>query len=274
MPGPTVLSKRDIELIFDGAAASYDRVGPRIFAQFGQRLAREIPFTLGMRVLDVATGKGAVLIEAARKVGADGRVIGVDLSGAILGEAERVVAASGLANVELRRMDAEHLEFTDKSFDVVTCAFALFMFPDVEASLGEMYRVCRPGGYVAVTYFNSTPPPFDPGWPVFAQLCSEYQVGMRMPQKLGLAPDELEALLRRSGFHIVKTWSERNDIVYATGEDWWAFMMTLGSRATILSMNEDTRKRFKDAYLARLLPALREDGLRMSTAVIYSLAKR
>ena len=213
-------------------------------------------------------------MEAGNGVGPEGSVIGVDLSGAMLGEAEQAVAASGLTNVELRKMDAEHLEFPDGSFDVVTCAFALFMFPDIKAALGEMCRVCRPGGYVAVTYFDKTPPPFDPGWPVFADLSTEYRVGRRMPQRLGLAPEELEVLLGRAGLQVTKTLSETNDLVYATGEDWWGFLMTLGSRATILSMSEETRQRFKDDYLARLAPALRADGLHMATAVIYSLAKR
>jgi O-methyltransferase/aklanonic acid methyltransferase len=274
MPRQVVLSKEDIEQVFDGAAAAYDAAGPSIFAQFGGRLVQGIPLAPGSNVLDVATGKGAVLVAAAARVGPTGHLTGVDLSGGILREAEQVVAANGLTNVELRKMDAEHLEFPDGTFDVVTCAFALFMFPDMAPALGEMYRVCRPGGYLAVTYFNSTPPPFDPGWPVFAQLCTAYQVGMRMPQKLGLSPGELEALLSRAGFQIVETHSENNDLVYATGEDWWDFMMTLGSRATILRMSDDVRRRFKAEYLDRLLPACREDGLHMATAVIYSLAKR
>jgi ubiquinone/menaquinone biosynthesis C-methylase UbiE len=81
-------------------------------------------------------------------------VSGIDLSGAILQEAQRAVRKAGLTNVELRKMDAEHLEFPDQAFDVVTCAFALFLFPNIEAALREMYRVCKPGGYVGVSIFD------------------------------------------------------------------------------------------------------------------------
>jgi len=274
MPGPTILSKENIEQIFNGAAASYDRIGPSIFAEFGERLVRRIPLRPGMRVLDVATGNGAVLLPVSDRVGPEGHVVGIDMSAGILRQAEQAVASRGLENVELLKMDAEHLEFPDESFDAVTCAFALFMFPDMQTGLGDIRRVCKPDGYVAVTYFNKTPPPFDPGWPVFAQLCTAYQTGMRMPQKLGLAPEELETILSRSGLRTIEIHSESNDIVYATGDDWWGFMMTLGSRATILAMDEETRDRFKDDYLARLRPAWREDGLHMSTSVIYALAKR
>jgi ubiquinone/menaquinone biosynthesis C-methylase UbiE len=271
---PAVLSKQQIEQIFDGASLSYDNVGPSIFCEYGEHLLRRIPVSQGMHVLDVATGKGAVLVPIARRVGSQGKVVGVDLSGVILREAQRIVDVNGFTNVELYKMDAEHLDFPDKSFDIVTCAFALFMFPDMNTALHEMYRVCKPGGYIAVTYFNKTPPPFDPGWRIFATQSKEYRIGMRMPQQLGLTPEELEGFLIGTGFEIVKTDCETNDIVYRNGEDWWGFMLTLGSRASILSMDSETRDRFKKDYLNRLLSVLHHDGLHLSTSVIFSVAKR
>jgi O-methyltransferase/aklanonic acid methyltransferase len=274
MPGPTVLSKADIEGIFDGAAASYDRVGPNIFAKFGERLVSRIPLGRGMHVLDVATGNGAVLLPTLERIGPEGHLIGIDASDGILRQAEQAVASRGATNVGLLKMDAEHLDFPDNIFDVVTCAFALFMFPDMEQALREMCRVCKPDGCVAVTYFNKVPPPFDPGWRVYAQVCTEYQIGQRMPQKLGLAPEELETILDRCGLRSIEIDSEVNDIIYTTGDDWWGFMLTMGSRATILGMDEETRARFKADYLARLRPAWREDGLHMSTSVIYARARR
>lgn len=101
-----------------------------------------------------------MLLPAARRVGPEGHVIGIDLSGAILHETERIAQAEGLTNVELLKMDAEHLEFPDQSFDAVTCAFAIFFFPNVDAALREMHRVLKPGGCLAITNFNKTPLPF------------------------------------------------------------------------------------------------------------------
>jgi O-methyltransferase/aklanonic acid methyltransferase len=233
-----------------------------------------MPLVPGARVLDIATGTGAVLLPAARRVGPEGHVTGIDLSGAILQEAERAVRADGLTNVELRKMDAEHLEFPDRTFDVVTCAFAIFLFPDMEAALREMYRVCKPGGCLAMTNFNKTPPPFDPGWPLLIQQFMSYRVGVRTPQQLAYTPQEVEALLSRFGFRSIETHGETNEIIYASAEDWWAFQLTLVPRAAILSMNEETRARFKDEYLAKLRPMYRQDGLHLSLAVIFTLAQR
>jgi O-methyltransferase/aklanonic acid methyltransferase len=274
MPDITIATKQMIEQLFDGAAGSYDRIGPSIFTQFGARLVERMPLTQGARVLDVATGIGAVLLPAARRVGPEGHVIGIDLSGGILQEAASIVRAAGLTNVELHKMDAEHLEFLDQAFDVVTCAFSIFLFPNMEAALREIYRVCRPGGHVGVSIFNKTPPPFNPGLPMFIQQFMASQRGVLMPQPLAYAPEEVEALLSRFDFRSIETHSETNDIIYASAEEWWEFQLTIGPRLTILGMDEETRARFKDQYLMTLRPALAHDGLHISVGVIYAVAQR
>jgi O-methyltransferase/aklanonic acid methyltransferase len=274
MPEPIIITKQMIEQVFDDAAISYDRVGPSIFTQFGNRLVERMSLVPGARVLDVATGKGAVLLPVARRVGPEGHVIGIDLSGTILQEAEQSVRANGLTNVELRKMDAEHLEFPDQTFDFVTCAFALNLFQDQEAAVREMYRVCKPGGYISVTTFSKTQPVYDPALPILMQQFMAYRVELRMPQPIAYTPQEVEALLNRSGFRSVETYSETNDIVYANLEDLWAFILTLPLRVPIMGMNEETRARFKDEYLAKFRPMFRQDGLHMSLAIVYALAKR
>ncbi|MEW5718154.1 MAG: class I SAM-dependent methyltransferase, partial [Chloroflexota bacterium] len=81
-----VATKHDIEELFDGAAARYDREGPNIFQQWGARLVELMELRDGARVLDVATGRGAALIPAAQLVGKFGRVVGVDLANEMLRE--------------------------------------------------------------------------------------------------------------------------------------------------------------------------------------------
>ena len=274
MTEPTIATKEMIEELFDGAAGAYDRTGPSVFTEFGARLVEQMPFGAGARVLDVATGKGAVLLPAARRAGPEGQVTGVDLSTPMLEEAARAARLEGLTNVELLKMDAEHLDFPEQSFDAVLCAFALFLMPDMEAALREMYRVAKPGGFIGISTFGATPPLCDPAFPILMQLFAARQGSVRMPQPITFAPEEVEALLARSGVRSIEARSESNEVVYASLEEWWAFLLTLGPRATILGMDEETRARFKDDYLAQLRPLLRPDGLRLPVPVVYATAQR
>jgi ubiquinone/menaquinone biosynthesis C-methylase UbiE len=274
MSEPRILTKQMAEQFFDRTAKSYDRVGPSFFSQFGERLVEQMPLAHGARVLDIATGKGAVLLPAARRVGSKGHVIGIDLSGKLLKEAERITRAEGLTNIELRKMDAEHLEFPDNTFDFVTCAFALFVFPDMEAALREMFRVCKPGGYVAITNFNKGTPFFHPAFTMLLEQFIAYQARIVTPPQASFTAEEIDELLGRFGFSSIKTQSELNDIVYASAEDCWGFLLTLPPAATMLSMSEEKRARFKDELLAKLRAASHEDGLHLSSGIIYTLAKR
>jgi hypothetical protein len=144
----------------------------------------------------------------------------------------------------------------------------------MEAAVWEMYRVSKPDGYIGIFIFGKTPPPFNPGWPILSQQFQAYQGWVRMPQPIGYAPEETEALLSRSGFRSIEIRSETNDIIYASLEDWWAFQLTIGPCPTIPGMNEETRVRFKDKYLAKLRPMVRQDGLHLSVAIVYAVAQR
>ncbi len=270
MAEPIVATKQVIEEIFDGAAARYDRAGPHIFQQFGARLVELMAMEPSAHVLDVATGTGAALIPAAQRVGAKGNVLGIDLSSAMVEEAGRAARGAGLSNFETRKMDAEHLEFPDASFDAVTCAFALFFFPAMDVALREMRRVLKPGGRIGLTMWGKAP--FDPAWKIFAEQVRAYGVEVRMPQKIAYAPDEVQALLSRAGFVEVETRSETYEFVYATEEDWWQFQLTTGSRAAIERMSDETLARFKSEYLAKLRASFRADGLHLPTPVIYAVA--
>jgi hypothetical protein len=144
----------------------------------------------------------------------------------------------------------------------------------MEVALHEMYRVCKPGGRLGISTFGTTPPLCDPAFPILLQQFEAHQGSVRMPQPIAFAPEDVRALLVRVGFRSVETRSESNEVVYASLEEWWAFLLTLGPRATILGMDEQTRAQFKDDYVAKLRPLLRSDGLRLPVPVVYATAQR
>jgi ubiquinone/menaquinone biosynthesis C-methylase UbiE len=271
----TAPTKQTIERLFDASAGAYDRAGPSVFARFGARLAEQVPLMRGARVLDVATGAGAALLPIARRLGPHGHVTGIDLSAGMLREADRAARAEGLANVELRKMDAERLEFPDQTFDAVLCAHAIFLFPDQEVALREMRRVTKSGGYVGVSIFGNTPPAFAPAWAILVERLTAYGVGARVPNPLAYyTPEEMEALLGRCGFRSIGTRTEASDIVYSSGQEWWDFLLTMAPRPAILGMDDTTRARFREEYLGTLRPTFRGDGLHLPVSMVYATAQR
>jgi ubiquinone/menaquinone biosynthesis C-methylase UbiE len=100
----------------------------------------------GWQVLDVATGSGNAAIAAAR-AGCD--VVGVDYVPGLLARGRARVEAEGLA-VDFVEGDAEALGFADGSFDAVFSVFGAMFAPDHHRAAGELARVCRPGGTIAL----------------------------------------------------------------------------------------------------------------------------
>lgn len=109
----------------------------------------------GEVVLDLGSGGGFDCFIAGPKVGAAGRVIGVDMTPEMLSKARRNVGAyrqhSGLDNVEFRLGEIEHLPVADASVDVVISNCVLNLSIDKPQVWREMARVLKPGGRVAVS---------------------------------------------------------------------------------------------------------------------------
>jgi len=109
------------------------------------------PFSLGLprpgeKVLDLGSGAGMDSLIAARMVGPDGRVIGVDMTPAMLEKSRQAAEQAGLSNVEFREGYAEDLPVEDGWADVVISNGVLNLMPDKAAALEEMDRALRPGG--------------------------------------------------------------------------------------------------------------------------------
>lgn len=272
MPELTVATKQNIEKVFDDNAEAYDRVGPSIYEHFGRRLVNWLSLKPGTKMLDIATGTGAVLLPAARLLGSKGHITGIDLSDGLLRQAEALARAEGLTNVELHKMDAEHLEFHDQTFDFVTCAFSLYFFPNMEAALHEMHRVCKPGGWLGLTVFDRTPPPFDPLFPIAMQQFAAYQGKVWMPPHgMSFAPEELEDFLKRHRWQSIETHSEKVTFIYTSEEDIWAF---LPLQFALMDAGEGARAQFKEEFLAKLRPLFHPDGLHVTTATVYAKGHR
>jgi SAM-dependent methyltransferase len=161
-------------------------------------------------VLDVACGPGLIVCAFA---GVVRHATGIDLTPAMLERARKLQEERGLTNVTWKLGDVLPLPYPDGSFSIVTARFAFHHFLDPAAVLGEMKRVCAPGGRVAVIdtapapdkadAFNAMEKLRDPshvrGLPLVEHRLLFTHAGLPEPRVTGYRLEgELEGLLARS----------------------------------------------------------------------------
>ena len=101
---------------------------------------------LGEKVLDLGSGGGIDCFLAARQVGADGHVIGLDMTADMISLARKNAENLGARNVEFIHSEMEKIPLPDKSVDVVISNCVICLSPDKDAVITEAFRVLTPGG--------------------------------------------------------------------------------------------------------------------------------
>jgi len=105
----------------------------------------------GQTVLDLGSGAGLDAFVSRRQVGAEGHVIGVDMTAEMIARARSNANKLGYENVEFRLGEVEHLPVADASVDVVISNCVLNLVPDKQQAFAEIFRVLKPGGHFCIS---------------------------------------------------------------------------------------------------------------------------
>ncbi len=146
------------DYLLAGGSAELERLRlqARVWESEAEAMLDQIAVQPGWRCIDLGCGAMGILGPLSRRVGAHGRVTGVDTDAKQLAAARDLVRENGLDNVEILELDAYHTNLPRESFDLTHVRFVFAPVGRDEELLREMVALTRPGGVVAIQEPDAT----------------------------------------------------------------------------------------------------------------------
>jgi len=205
-------------------------------------------------VLDIAAGTGEPGLTIAAMI-PGGKVVITDLAEDMLTIAKENASQKGITNIETVACDVCELPFADNSFDSISCRFGFMFFPDMQLAMNEMFRVLKPGGTMATSYWNIPEKNF---W--VTAMMGTINKNMDLPQpppgspgmfrcaKPGLIKDIAE----KAGFKNIEEKEVVSLLNTGTVETYWTIMTEVGAPivAALSKADDAMRQKIKEEVFA------------------------
>ena len=257
---------------YGAAADHYSLASLGFWDRFGAATVSRLPLAAGHAVLDLCCGAGASAIPAARVVGPEGRVLGIDVAVPLLELGRARAAREDLANIEFRYGDATRTALPDCSFDAVICVFGVFFAPDMAGFVEEMWRLVRPGAVLAITTWG--PGLFEPANTAFWESVRDVEPSLFKafnPWDEITTEAALADLLARGGVKDAAVTAVPGRHRLDHPDRFWEIVLGSGYRATVEALSQEQRGVVRN----RVLSEVQSDGITsVRTDVVFSAARR
>jgi SAM-dependent methyltransferase len=235
----------------------------------------------GERALEIGCGTGAFTLPLAEAVGPHGKVLGADISTAMLAQARKRLAETGLRNVELVEADAQTHEFASGRFDLVTSRFGVMFFADPAAAFANLLRAARLGGRLCFACWAALEDnrhwliPYDV---VQRHLGPPAPKPPRAPGPMAFAdPDYVRWFLGAAGWAAIAIHRETPDIIASTPQEEAEHACIMGPSGRLIdekqpdeAARQTIRREIEEAFVA----ALRGGNTRLPSTVFLVTAQR
>jgi len=243
---------------------------------FGRRLVELMDIPTGATVLDVGTGRGASLVPAARRVGPNGTVVGIDISENAINSTSEKIEKLGLTNARALVMNGLCMSFDNGIYDFILGGFVITDLYEQDRGLTDINRVLKEEGLVGFCSWA-----FAEDAELMARLLREHE-GLDVQGADSIifdqeTNDSMERMLCDAKFKDVRTLTEHVDLVFNDEEEWWQEMWDIGWRHhmnEIKSKGENQLKRFKECCFEALRDYRKADGYSFIEAVVFGFGAR
>ncbi|MCG7898262.1 MAG: class I SAM-dependent methyltransferase [Candidatus Thiodiazotropha weberae] len=247
-PMDTIEYKQSIQTTFDKVSSRYDQNS--FFGISAKRLAALLPAADELHVLDISTGTGSVAIEIATRH-RDAHIEAIDLSREMLDIAATKAEQMKIPNIRFSQSDVDNLTYSAETFDVVTCGYAMFFYPDMEATYRTICRTLKPGGQLICSSFTQAA--FNPYAELFLnRLKSDYELSLPAQIKDRLkSSQKWQALVETCAY-------DRLEIVEypirypISVDDWWGLLNSAAYRSMLDQLQPDQLAAFKRDHTAEV----------------------
>ncbi len=237
--------KQQIQATFDEVSCGYDH--NRFFSISAKKLISLLPSTDSLNILDLSTGTGIVALELAKKY-PKSTLYALDFSAGMLEKAKQKAAKAQISHIKFIQQDVEKLAFDTASFDLITCGYGLFFYPNMEKTYQLIIDKIKPRGIFAFSVF--TPDAFQP----FAELFLK-----RLERDYAIAPpkrstsdlktiQQIKTLAAFAKYQkiTIESYSIRYQI---SPDDWWSMLNNAGYKGLISALSPQQLKTFKSEHL-------------------------
>lgn len=260
------LYKHSISSLFDRASKLY---GSDYFSYFAKQLVNSVNISSNYHILDVATGRGAILKEASKKITNDGEIIGIDISSKMIEETKKELEALQI-NANLLQMDGENLLFNDKMFDVVFSSFGVIFMPNIKKALSEFLRVLRNNGVLAISTWGKG----DVFFQSFKDVAKDFNLDITASFHPFSDTNPIVNLLKEIGFRDIEVKKDTFVQIYPNLEVWFNSFWGHGTRIILEKLTDLELKKFKSILFDKVKPFIKSDGVSSTLTAFYTLAKK
>lgn len=231
----------------------------------------------GRTVLDVGCGAGATTIAMARRLGADGLCLGVDVSAPLLDIARRRAEAEGVGEAGFVQADAQTYRLDKESFDAVISRYGVMFFGDFDAAFANLRQGVRPGGQLTFVCWRRPADnplanaPLEAAAPFLPPLP---QPDPDAPGRWAFAkPDRVRGILERSGWQDIAI-DPLDAPTPLSVEDCMTLSLRMGALGSALQHQADgVRQEVRDA-VGRSLEPYTKDGIVQMVAACWLVTAR